>query len=125
MSAVAFTTACLRIPSIVLAGYLEIKVHEKKLSIDNCELAAAAVHADVPGDAVSTLYFSGEACSLACANSDRRRQRDADVSCELRANVRVIALRAFSSEVATGSREENASTQESRASVLIQSEPKL
>jgi hypothetical protein len=35
------------------------------------------------------------------------------------------ALRAFSSEVDTGSREENASKQESRASVLIQSEPKL
>jgi hypothetical protein len=37
--------------------------------------------------------------------------------------------KAFSSEVDTGSREENASTQEStqesRASVLIQSEPKL
>src|SRR5579872_7475842 len=32
------------------------------------------------------------------------------------------ALRAFSSEVDTGSREENASKQESRASVLIQSE---
>jgi hypothetical protein len=31
--------------------------------------------------------------------------------------------RAFSSEVDTGSREENASKQESRASVLIQSEP--
>jgi hypothetical protein len=30
---------------------------------------------------------------------------------------------AFSSEVDTGSREENASNQESRASVLIQSEP--
>jgi hypothetical protein len=30
---------------------------------------------------------------------------------------------AFSSEVGTGSREENASKQESRASVLIQSEP--
>ena len=30
---------------------------------------------------------------------------------------------AFSSEVETGSREENASKQESRASVLIQSEP--
>jgi hypothetical protein len=36
-----------------------------------------------------------------------------------------IAFRAFSSEVDTGSREENASKQESRASVLIQSEPKL
>jgi heme iron utilization protein len=36
-----------------------------------------------------------------------------------------IAPRAFSSEVDTGSREENASRQESRASVLIQSEPKL
>jgi hypothetical protein len=35
------------------------------------------------------------------------------------------ALRAFSSEVDTGSREENASKQESRASVLIQSEPKM
>ncbi|MTV13059.1 hypothetical protein FDV58_23890 [Bradyrhizobium elkanii] len=33
--------------------------------------------------------------------------------------------RAFSSEVDTGSREENASKQESRASVLIQSEPKM
>jgi hypothetical protein len=32
-------------------------------------------------------------------------------------------LRAFSSEVDTGSREENASKQEARASVLIQSEP--
>jgi hypothetical protein len=32
---------------------------------------------------------------------------------------------AFSSEVDTGSREENASKQESGASVLIQSEPKL
>jgi 2,4-dienoyl-CoA reductase-like NADH-dependent reductase (Old Yellow Enzyme family) len=32
---------------------------------------------------------------------------------------------AFSSEVDTGSREENASKQESRASVLIQSEPTL
>jgi hypothetical protein len=32
---------------------------------------------------------------------------------------------AFSSEVDTGSREENASKQESRTSVLIQSEPKL
>ncbi|RZN28969.1 heme utilization cystosolic carrier protein HutX [Bradyrhizobium sp. Leo121] len=36
-----------------------------------------------------------------------------------------IAPSAFSSEVDTGSREENASKQESRASVLIQSEPKL
>ncbi|PJG57083.1 hypothetical protein CVM73_01340 [Bradyrhizobium forestalis] len=34
-------------------------------------------------------------------------------------------FRAFLSEVDTGSREENASKQESRASVLIQSEPKL
>jgi hypothetical protein len=34
-------------------------------------------------------------------------------------------LRAFSSEVDTGSREENASKQESRASVLIQSEPTI
>jgi hypothetical protein len=34
-------------------------------------------------------------------------------------------FRAFSSEVDAGSREENASKQESRASVLIQSEPKL
>ena len=34
-----------------------------------------------------------------------------------------VVLRAFSSEVDTGSREENASKQESRASVLIQSEP--
>jgi hypothetical protein len=33
--------------------------------------------------------------------------------------------RAFSSEVDTGSRVENASKQESRASVLIQSEPKV
>ncbi|MFO1108422.1 MAG: hypothetical protein U1E61_04505 [Bradyrhizobium sp.] len=35
------------------------------------------------------------------------------------------AFRAFSSEVDTGSREENASNQKSRASVLIQSEPKM
>ena len=34
-------------------------------------------------------------------------------------------IRAFSSEVDTGSREENASKQESRASVLIQSEPNM
>jgi hypothetical protein len=34
------------------------------------------------------------------------------------------ALRAFSSEVVSGSREENASKQKSRPSVLIQSEPK-
>jgi hypothetical protein len=33
--------------------------------------------------------------------------------------------RAFSSEVGTGSREENASKQKSRDSVLIQSEPKV
>jgi hypothetical protein len=39
--------------------------------------------------------------------------------------VRLQSARAFSSEVDTGSREENASKQESRASVLIQSEPKL
>jgi hypothetical protein len=36
----------------------------------------------------------------------------------------LLRIRAFSSEVDTGSREENASKQESRASVLIQSEPK-
>jgi hypothetical protein len=35
----------------------------------------------------------------------------------------LLALRAFSSEVETGSREENASKQKIRASVLIQSEP--
>jgi hypothetical protein len=34
-------------------------------------------------------------------------------------------LRAFSSEVDTGSREEHAPKQESRASVLIQSEPMM
>jgi hypothetical protein len=34
------------------------------------------------------------------------------------------SMRAFSSEVDTGSREENASKQDSRASVLIQAEPK-
>jgi hypothetical protein len=34
-----------------------------------------------------------------------------------------LMARAFSSEVDTGSREENASKQEFRASVLIQSEP--
>jgi hypothetical protein len=34
-------------------------------------------------------------------------------------------VRAFSSEVDTGSREENASKQESRASVLIQSKPNM
>jgi hypothetical protein len=38
---------------------------------------------------------------------------------------RVQVVRAFSSEVDTGSREENASKQEIRASVLIQSEPIL
>src|SRR6202043_1829270 len=38
-------------------------------------------------------------------------------------NQRILPVRAFSSEVDTGSREENASKQESRASVLIQSEP--
>ncbi|RZN28578.1 hypothetical protein CWO90_23650 [Bradyrhizobium sp. Leo121] len=47
-----------------------------------------------------------------------------------RSSLRTLALatansRAFSSEVGAGSREENASKQESRASVLIQSEPKL
>jgi hypothetical protein len=36
-----------------------------------------------------------------------------------------VGPRAFSSEVDTGSREENASKQETRASVLIQSEPIL
>src|SRR6185437_514923 len=36
-----------------------------------------------------------------------------------------VAAIAFSSEVDAGSREENASKQDSRASVLIQSEPKL
>jgi hypothetical protein len=35
----------------------------------------------------------------------------------------IILIIAFSSEVDAGSREENASKQESRASVLIQSEP--
>jgi hypothetical protein len=35
-----------------------------------------------------------------------------------------VSLIAFSSEVDTGSREENASKQKIRASVLIQSEPK-
>jgi hypothetical protein len=39
--------------------------------------------------------------------------------------VMVKRTRAFSSEVATGSREENASQQESGASVLIQSEPNM
>jgi hypothetical protein len=37
----------------------------------------------------------------------------------------VALIRAFSSEVDTGSREENAPKQESGASVLIQSEPKM
>jgi hypothetical protein len=37
--------------------------------------------------------------------------------------LRGAAVRAFSSEVDTGSREENASKQEIRASVLIKSEP--
>jgi hypothetical protein len=37
--------------------------------------------------------------------------------------LRVTIAIAFSSEVGTGSREENASKQESRASALIQSEP--
>ena len=37
--------------------------------------------------------------------------------------VTCLVIRAFSSEAGTGSREENASKQESRASVLIQSEP--
>jgi hypothetical protein len=37
--------------------------------------------------------------------------------------IAVDMARAFSSEVDTGSREENASKQEGRASVLIQSEP--
>jgi hypothetical protein len=36
-----------------------------------------------------------------------------------------VSLRVFSSEVETGSREENASKQESRAPVLIQSEPEM
>jgi hypothetical protein len=40
------------------------------------------------------------------------------------ARMEVVPI-AFSSEVDTGSREENASKQEFRASVLIQSEPKL
>jgi hypothetical protein len=40
--------------------------------------------------------------------------------------LRIMLWRAFSSELDTGSREENASKQEeSRASVLIQSEPKM
>jgi hypothetical protein len=39
--------------------------------------------------------------------------------------IKKCGARAFSSEVDTGSREENASKQESRASVLILSEPKL
>ncbi|TAI62953.1 hypothetical protein CWO89_26940 [Bradyrhizobium sp. Leo170] len=41
------------------------------------------------------------------------------------ASIPSCRFRAFSSEVGTGSREENGSKQESRASVLIQSEPKL
>jgi hypothetical protein len=40
------------------------------------------------------------------------------------ARMEVVSI-AFSSEVDTGSREENASKQEFRDSVLIQSEPKL
>jgi hypothetical protein len=36
-----------------------------------------------------------------------------------------VPFKAFSSEAATGSREEDASKRENRASVLIQSEPKL
>jgi hypothetical protein len=44
---------------------------------------------------------------------------------EIRAAERCCLSLAFSSEVDTGSREENASKQESRASVLIQSEPKM
>jgi hypothetical protein len=42
-----------------------------------------------------------------------------------RLTVHCRPAKAFSSEVDTGSREENASKQESRASVLIQSEPKM
>jgi hypothetical protein len=44
---------------------------------------------------------------------------------ELTARSAWWATRAFSSEVDTGSREEHASKQESGASVLIQSEPKM
>jgi len=40
-------------------------------------------------------------------------------------NDEIFDPRSFSSEVDTGSREENASKQQSRAPVLIQSEPKL
>ncbi len=61
----------------------------------------------------------------AYAPDDGRRQDDRDrLEAEIAAAKSSAAgFRAFSSEVDTGSREENASKQESRASVLILSEP--
>jgi hypothetical protein len=54
-------------------------------------------------------------------NPTKTRKRRAS----LRAARRKVVFTAFSSEVDAGSHEENASKQEFRASVLMQSEPKL
>jgi hypothetical protein len=59
--------------------------------------------------------------SFFCRESGQKRKRRAS----LRAACMEVAFIAFSSEVDAGSREENASKQEVRGSVLIQSEPKL
>jgi hypothetical protein len=59
--------------------------------------------------------------SFFCRESNQNKKRRALLRA---ARMEVVSI-AFSSEVDTGSREENASKQEFRASVLIQSEPKL
>jgi hypothetical protein len=62
-------------------------------------------------------YLPGYQFRAASGTPGRR-----DISAQSRGS-HIKFARAFSSEVDTGSREENASKQESRASVLIQSEP--
>ncbi|MCA1452259.1 hypothetical protein I6F35_03380 [Bradyrhizobium sp. BRP22] len=68
---------------------------------------------------------SGPAPSGASRNDERRSWPFTALVQAAYAPRQAEMLRAFSSEVDTGSREENASKQQSRASVLIQSEPKM
>ena len=63
-----------------LAAYLEARCTARRPRDRRLPARGLAIHADVPGVAVSAVHLPGRARALARAHRDSRRQRDADVS---------------------------------------------
>ena len=63
-----------------LAAYLEAHVKTGRSCDRRLPARGIAIHADVPGVAVSAVYFSGRAAAVGGAHDASGRKRDADVS---------------------------------------------